>query len=85
MQLRIAIGSIGLISNDMVVAVKGLIEKAPTSYKLVSVGVARAEELDDARAFAKKHGLTDAKVYTYQELVKDSEVDLVYIGMNGIV
>ena len=57
MQLRIAIASIGLISNDFLVSLTTL---NPEHYKVVAVGAARADQLEAAKAFAKKFGIAKA-------------------------
>ena len=96
MQLRIAIASTGLISNDFMVSLTTL---NPEHYKVVAVAEAPADPPGAAKEFAKKFGI--AKAYgkliqnekltlclsnhlvllaSYHELAKDPEVDLVYIG-----
>lgn len=76
MQLRIGIASIGMISNDFLLSLKGL---DPALYKVTAVAVARADQLENAQAFAKKFGIPKAYA-SYQELARDPDVDLAYIG-----
>ncbi|XP_063585950.1 trans-1,2-dihydrobenzene-1,2-diol dehydrogenase-like [Penaeus indicus] len=72
MATRWGIASAGKISSDFVTAMKALKD----DHCVVAVG---ARSLDDAQAFAKKHGAE--KAYgSYEELSKDPDVEIVYIG-----
>jgi len=69
--LRWGIISCGRIAHDFTQALKLL----PTATAVAC----SARSLDDAKRFAEKHGI--AKSYgSYDELLQDSEIDIVYVG-----
>ncbi|XP_063238848.1 trans-1,2-dihydrobenzene-1,2-diol dehydrogenase-like isoform X2 [Bacillus rossius redtenbacheri] len=73
MATRWGIASAGKISNDFVAALSAL----PSSeHQVVAVA---AQQLDRAKDFAKLHGIPTA-YGSYEELAKDSNVDVVYVG-----
>jgi len=65
--------SAGKISNDWTVGLSTL------SRDEHVVGAVAARSLDSAQKFAKLHGIPRA-YGSYEELVKDAEIDVVYIG-----
>lgn len=74
MATRWGICSAGKISHDFTVALKTL---PPEDHQVVAVA---ARKLDDAQSFAKKHNIP----YTYgsyEEMSRDPNVDVVYIGV----
>ncbi|KAM7015728.1 trans-1,2-dihydrobenzene-1,2-diol dehydrogenase-like [Tautogolabrus adspersus] len=74
MATRWGICSAGKISHDFTVALKTL---PPEDHQIVAVA---ARKLEDAQEFAKKHSIP--KVYgSYEELARDPDVDVVYIGV----
>ncbi|XP_042892092.1 trans-1,2-dihydrobenzene-1,2-diol dehydrogenase-like isoform X2 [Penaeus japonicus] len=72
MATRWGIASAGKISSDYVTAMKALKD----DHRVVAVG---ARSLADAQAFAKKHGVERA-YGSYEELSRDPDVEIVYIG-----
>ncbi|XP_048825555.1 trans-1,2-dihydrobenzene-1,2-diol dehydrogenase [Brienomyrus brachyistius] len=73
MATKWGICSAGKISHDFVVALKTL---PAEDHQVVAVA---ARNLPDAQDFAKKFGIS--RVYgNYEELAKDPEIDVVYIG-----
>jgi len=73
MATKWGIASAGLISHDFTNA----IGVHPSSdHKVVAVA---ARKLEDAKEFAAKHGIERA-YSDYEELAKDAEVDVIYIG-----
>uniref|UniRef100_A0A914W6I3 Trans-1,2-dihydrobenzene-1,2-diol dehydrogenase n=1 Tax=Plectus sambesii TaxID=2011161 RepID=A0A914W6I3_9BILA len=75
-QLRWGIVGCGLISSDMIKAIKLL---PHNEHEIVAVA---ARALDRAQAFALEHGVDNAKAYgTYDELFADPNVEVVYIGL----
>ncbi|XP_010766071.1 GDP-fucose protein O-fucosyltransferase 2-like isoform X1 [Notothenia coriiceps] len=73
MATRWGICSAGKISHDFTVALRTL---APESHKVVAVA---ARDVKHAEEFAKKHNIP--RVYgSYDELAKDPDIDVVYIG-----
>ncbi|CAG7826362.1 unnamed protein product [Allacma fusca] len=70
---RWGILSAGKISNDFCVGVSTL---NPEEHQLVAVG---ARNLESAKEFAKTHKIQNA-YGTYEELVQDPNVDVVYVG-----
>ncbi|XP_061733533.1 trans-1,2-dihydrobenzene-1,2-diol dehydrogenase-like isoform X1 [Nerophis ophidion] len=73
MATRWGICSAGKISHDFMVAMKTL---PPEDHQAVAVA---ARRLDDAKQFAKTHGIPRA-YGTYEELAKDPNIDVIYIG-----
>ncbi|XP_030578981.1 trans-1,2-dihydrobenzene-1,2-diol dehydrogenase [Archocentrus centrarchus] len=74
MATRWGICSAGKISHDFTVALKTL---PPEDHQVVAVA---ARKLEDAQEFAKKHSIS--KAYgSYEELARDPDVDVVYIGV----
>jgi len=71
--LRWGIASAGLISNDFTNAI-GCLPKG--EHRLIAVA---ARSLDKAEEFRKKHDIERA-YGSYEELAKDEEVQVVYIG-----
>lgn len=72
-QLRWGIISVGRISNDFVTALKIL---PASEHKIVAVA---ARNLEAAKEFGHKHNI--AKCFdNYEELIKDPDVEAVYIG-----
>ncbi|KAK7089967.1 trans-1,2-dihydrobenzene-1,2-diol dehydrogenase-like [Littorina saxatilis] len=74
MATRWGICSTGLIANDFVTALKSL----PTDEHQV-VAVAAQSDKSKAESFAKKYDIP-AAYGTYEELAKDPNVEIVYIG-----
>ncbi|KAK7080300.1 hypothetical protein SK128_016097 [Halocaridina rubra] len=73
MATRWGIAGSGLISSDFVMAVKAL----GHDHKLVAIA---ARSLENAQKFAKTHGIE--KAYgSYEELAKDPNVEVVYVGV----
>ncbi|XP_062860523.1 trans-1,2-dihydrobenzene-1,2-diol dehydrogenase [Trichomycterus rosablanca] len=73
MVIRWAICSAGKISHDFTVALKSL---PADQHQVVAVA---ARNLKRAEEFAQKHSIP--RVYgSYEELVKDPEIDVVYVG-----
>ena len=73
--MKVAILGAGNIAKSMAAAVRGL-QKRGEDVEPYAVG---ARELARAEAFAKAEGF--AKAYgSYEELVRDPEVDLVYVA-----
>ncbi|KAK5921101.1 hypothetical protein CgunFtcFv8_024837 [Champsocephalus gunnari] len=73
MATRWGICSAGKISHDFTVALRTL---APENHKIVAVA---ARDVKHAEEFAKKHNIP--RVYgSYDELAKDPDIDVVYIG-----
>ncbi|KAI9530502.1 hypothetical protein NQZ68_004520 [Dissostichus eleginoides] len=73
MATRWGICSAGKISHDFTVALRTL---APENHKIVAVA---ARDVKHAEEFAKKHNIP--RVYgSYDELAKDPDMDVVYIG-----
>ncbi|XP_047436430.1 trans-1,2-dihydrobenzene-1,2-diol dehydrogenase-like [Mugil cephalus] len=74
MATRWGICSAGKISHDFTVALKTL----PTEdHQIVAVA---ARKLEDAQEFAKKHSISRA-YGGYEELARDPDIDVVYIGV----
>ncbi|XP_061820477.1 trans-1,2-dihydrobenzene-1,2-diol dehydrogenase-like [Nerophis lumbriciformis] len=73
MSTRWGICSAGKISHDFMVAMKTL---PPEDHQAVAVA---ARRLDDAKQFAKTHSIPRA-YGTYEELAKDPNIDVIYIG-----
>ncbi|XP_039867120.1 trans-1,2-dihydrobenzene-1,2-diol dehydrogenase [Simochromis diagramma] len=74
MATRWGICSAGKISHDFTVALKTL---PPEDHQVVAVA---ARKLEDAQEFAKKHSIS--KAYgSYEELARDRDIDVVYIGV----
>ncbi|XP_048095276.1 trans-1,2-dihydrobenzene-1,2-diol dehydrogenase-like isoform X1 [Alosa alosa] len=73
MATRWGICSAGKISHDFTVALKTLPSK---EHQVVAVA---ARDLMHAQAFATKHSIPRA-YGSYEELAKDSEIDVVYVG-----
>ncbi|CAM4584483.1 hypothetical protein PO909_031782 [Leuciscus waleckii] len=73
MSIRWGICSAGKISHDFTVALKTL---PPEQHQVVAVG---ARDLTHAQEFAQKHGIPRA-YGSYEELAKDPEIDVVYVG-----
>lgn len=71
--LRWGICSAGKISHDFVVGLKTL----PAANHIVKAVAARS--LESAQAFARKHAI-ESSYGSYEELARDKEVDVVYIG-----
>ncbi|XP_029978845.1 trans-1,2-dihydrobenzene-1,2-diol dehydrogenase [Sphaeramia orbicularis] len=74
MATRWGICSAGKISHDFTVALKTL---PPEDHQVVAVA---ARKLEDAQAFAKKHSISRA-YGSYEELARDQDLDVVYIGV----
>ncbi|KAJ8272268.1 hypothetical protein COCON_G00111270 [Conger conger] len=73
MTTKWGICSAGMISHDFTVALKTL---PPGDHQVVAVA---ARDLGRAQEFAKKHNIP--KAYgNYEELAKDPEIDVVYVG-----
>ncbi|XP_063069491.1 trans-1,2-dihydrobenzene-1,2-diol dehydrogenase-like [Engraulis encrasicolus] len=73
MATRWGICSAGKISHDFVVALKTL---PASEHQVVAVA---ARDIIQSQNFAKKHGIP--RVYgSYEELAKDPEIDVVYVG-----
>lgn len=73
MATKWGIASVGLISTDFVIALSTL---PASEHKVVA---AAARDLTRAQEFATEHGIP--KAYgTYEELAKDPDVDVIYIG-----
>ncbi|XP_030641955.1 trans-1,2-dihydrobenzene-1,2-diol dehydrogenase [Chanos chanos] len=73
MAIRWGICSAGKISHDFTVALRTLPSE---DHQVVAVA---ARDLKNAQEFAEKHGILRAYA-SYEELAKDSEIDVVYIG-----
>uniref|UniRef100_A0A3Q3W4Q3 Trans-1,2-dihydrobenzene-1,2-diol dehydrogenase n=1 Tax=Mola mola TaxID=94237 RepID=A0A3Q3W4Q3_MOLML len=73
MATRWGICSTGKISHDFSVALRTL---NPEHHKIVAVA---ARDLQNAEEFAKKHNIPRA-YGSYEELAKDQDIDVVYIG-----
>ncbi|XP_026029103.1 trans-1,2-dihydrobenzene-1,2-diol dehydrogenase [Astatotilapia calliptera] len=74
MATRWGICSAGKISHDFTVALKTL---PLEEHQVVAVA---ARKLEDAQEFAKKHSIS--KAYgSYEELARDRDIDVVYIGV----
>ncbi|KAJ8665170.1 hypothetical protein QAD02_006832 [Eretmocerus hayati] len=73
MVFRWGIVGAGKISHDFTT---GLATLPKSDYQLVAVA---ARDLSRAKDFAKLHGITNA-YGTYEELAKDKNIDVVYIG-----
>ncbi|XP_010877266.1 trans-1,2-dihydrobenzene-1,2-diol dehydrogenase [Esox lucius] len=74
MATRWGICSAGKICHDFTVALKTL---PPGDHQIVAVA---ARKLQDAQEFAKKHSIP--KAYgSYEELARDPEIDVVYVGV----
>lgn len=74
MATRWGICSAGKISHDFTVALRTL---PPEDHQVVAVA---ARKLEDAQAFAKTHNIS--KAYgSYEELSRDPNIDVVYIGV----
>ncbi|KAK2894390.1 hypothetical protein QQF64_012782 [Cirrhinus molitorella] len=74
MATRWGICGAGCISHDFCVALKTL---SPKDHQLVAVA---ARSLESAKKFAKTHEIPTA-YGSYEELVKDPNIDVVYIGV----
>ncbi|XP_068174473.1 trans-1,2-dihydrobenzene-1,2-diol dehydrogenase-like [Antennarius striatus] len=74
MTTRWGICSAGRISHDFAVALRTLPHE---DHKVVAVA---ARKLDDAQQFAKKHSVPRA-YGCYEEMARDPDVDVVYIGV----
>ncbi|CAM4584475.1 unnamed protein product [Leuciscus chuanchicus] len=74
MATRWGICGAGNISHDFCVALKTL---PPQDHQIVAVA---ARSLESAKKFAKTHGIPDA-YGSYQELIKNGNIDVVYIGI----
>lgn len=74
MATRWGICSAGKISHDFTVALKTL---PPEDHQVVAVA---ARKLDDAQSFAKKHNIPHTHG-SYEEMSRDPNVDVVYIGV----
>ncbi|KAM6980431.1 trans-1,2-dihydrobenzene-1,2-diol dehydrogenase [Aplochiton taeniatus] len=74
MATRWGICSAGKISHDFTVALKTL---PCEDHKIVAVA---ARKLEVAQEFAKKHGIPRA-YGSYEELSRDPEIDVVYVGV----
>ncbi|XP_068170114.1 trans-1,2-dihydrobenzene-1,2-diol dehydrogenase [Antennarius striatus] len=74
MATRWGICSAGKISHDFTVALKSL---PPDDHQVVAVA---ARKFEDAQEFAKKHSIPRA-YGSYEELARDPDVDVVYIGV----
>jgi dihydrodiol dehydrogenase / D-xylose 1-dehydrogenase (NADP) len=74
-ELKWGIIGCGNISHDFAVAMG----QCKNPHKITAVG---ARSLSAASEFCKANGLTDPKAYgSYEELLKDDNVDVVYIGL----
>ncbi|KAM9545470.1 trans-1,2-dihydrobenzene-1,2-diol dehydrogenase-like [Salvelinus alpinus] len=73
MATRWGICSAGKISHDFTVALKTL---PPGDHQIVAVA---ARKLQDAQEFAKKHSIPQA-YGSYEELARDPEIEVVYVG-----
>ncbi|XP_029937023.1 trans-1,2-dihydrobenzene-1,2-diol dehydrogenase-like [Myripristis murdjan] len=73
MATRWGICSAGKISHDFTVALRTL---APQDHEIVAVA---ARNLEHAQEFAKKHNIPRA-YGSYEELAKDADIDVVYVG-----
>lgn len=73
MATRWGICSAGKISHDFSVALRTLL---PEEHMILAVA---ARNLQDAQKFANKHNILRA-YGSYEELAKDSDIDVVYIG-----
>ncbi|XP_051727042.1 trans-1,2-dihydrobenzene-1,2-diol dehydrogenase-like [Ctenopharyngodon idella] len=73
MAIRWGICSAGKISHDFTVALKTL---PPEQHQVVAVA---ARDLKRAQEFAQKHSISRA-YGSYEELAKDPEIDVVYVG-----
>ena len=71
--IRWGICSAGKVSHDFLVGLKTLPE---TSHQVLAVA---ARSLDSAQSFASKHSIPRA-YGSYEELAKDQELDVIYIG-----
>uniref|UniRef100_A0A8D3A7F1 Trans-1,2-dihydrobenzene-1,2-diol dehydrogenase n=1 Tax=Scophthalmus maximus TaxID=52904 RepID=A0A8D3A7F1_SCOMX len=74
MATRWGICSAGKISHDFTVALKSL---PAEDHQVVAVA---ARRLEDAQGFARKHSISRA-YGSYEELAKDPDVDVVYVGV----
>ncbi|CAJ1049077.1 Hypothetical predicted protein [Xyrichtys novacula] len=74
MATKWGICSAGKISHDFAVALKTL---APEDHQVVAVA---ARKLEDAQEFAKKHNISQA-YGSYEELARDPDIDVIYIGV----
>nr|XP_046227942.1 trans-1,2-dihydrobenzene-1,2-diol dehydrogenase [Scatophagus argus] len=74
MATRWGICSAGKISHDFTVALKSL---PPEDHQVVAVA---ARKLEDAQEFAKKHSISRA-YGDYEELARDPDIDVVYVGV----
>ncbi|XP_041851278.1 trans-1,2-dihydrobenzene-1,2-diol dehydrogenase-like [Melanotaenia boesemani] len=74
MATRWGICSAGKISHDFTVALKTL---PAEHHQIVAVA---ARKLEDAQEFAKKHSISRA-YGSYEELAKDPDIDVVYVGV----
>lgn len=74
MATRWGICSAGKISHDFTVALKTL---PPEDHQVVAVA---ARKLDDAQSFAKKHDIPHT-YGSYEEMSRDPNIDVVYIGV----
>ncbi|KAK2853566.1 hypothetical protein Q5P01_006227 [Channa striata] len=74
MATRWGICSAGRISHDFTVALKTL---PAQDHQVVAVA---ARKLEDAQEFAKKHSISRA-YGSYEELARDPDIDVVYIGV----
>ncbi|XP_068587071.1 trans-1,2-dihydrobenzene-1,2-diol dehydrogenase [Cebidichthys violaceus] len=74
MATRWGICSAGKISHDFTVALKTL---PPQEHQVVAVA---ARKLKEAQEFAKKHSISRA-YSSYEELAKDPDIDVVYVGV----
>ena len=68
--IRWGIASAGLISHDFTNAIVGVLPSG--EHKVVAVA---ARKLEDAKAFADKHGI-ETSYGDYEALAKDSSVDV---------
>ncbi|XP_058485335.1 trans-1,2-dihydrobenzene-1,2-diol dehydrogenase [Solea solea] len=74
MATRWGICGAGKISHDFTVALKTL---STEEHQVVSVA---ARKLEDSQEFAKKHSVSRA-YGSYEELARDPDVDVVYVGV----
>ncbi|XP_047436433.1 trans-1,2-dihydrobenzene-1,2-diol dehydrogenase-like [Mugil cephalus] len=74
MATRWGICSAGKISHDFTLGLKSL---PVEDHQIVAVA---ARKLEDAQGFAKKHSISQA-YGSYEELAKDPNIDVVYIGV----
>ncbi|XP_047437004.1 trans-1,2-dihydrobenzene-1,2-diol dehydrogenase-like [Mugil cephalus] len=74
MATRWGICGAGKISHDFTVALKSL---PAEDHQIVAVA---ARKLEDAQGFAKKHSISRA-YGSYEELARDPDIDVVYIGV----